>query len=133
LGLENIIFTLLFIAGSGLFFVNAKKIRRNILLGKDIDRSDRKSDRWKIMTLVALGQKKMFSRPIPALLHLFVYIGFVLINIEVAEMFVDGIFGTHRFLSLLNFEGFLFYNFLIGFFDVLAFFVTFGCAIFLIR
>lgn len=133
MGISNIIFILLLVAGSGLFFFNAKKIRRNILLGRDTDRSDRKPERWRIMTLVALGQKKMFARPIPALLHLFVYIGFVLINIEVLEMFIDGTFGTHRFLSLLNSESFRFYNFLIGFFEVLAFFVTLGCLIFLIR
>jgi len=116
-----------------LFFLNAKKIRRNILLGKDVNRSDNKAARWKLMSLVALGQKKMFERPIPALLHLFVYVGFVLINIEVAEMFIDGIFGTHRFLSILNFETFHFYNFLIGFFEILAFLVTLGCILFLIR
>jgi heterodisulfide reductase subunit C len=133
MGIPNIIFILLLIAGAGLFVRNAKRIRRNILLGKDVNRSDNKSGRWKIMTLVALGQKKMFARPIPALLHLFVYVGFVLINIEVLEMFIDGISGTHRFLSILNFEFFHFYNFLIGFFEVLAFLVTFGCAVFLIR
>ena len=133
MGISNIIFLLLLSAGTGLFVVNAKKIRRNILLGKDLDRSDKLSERWKIMTLVALGQKKMFARPIPALLHIFVYVGFVLINIEVLEMFIDGIFGTHRFLSILNFESFHFYNFLIGFFEVLAFLVTFGCAVFFIR
>ncbi|MFI5164898.1 MAG: Fe-S oxidoreductase, partial [Bacteroidia bacterium] len=85
MGISNIIFILLLLAGVALFIFNAKKIRRNILLGKDIDRSDKKSERWKIMTLVALGQKKMFARPIPALLHLFVYVGFILINIEVLE------------------------------------------------
>ncbi|HEY4798991.1 MAG TPA: (Fe-S)-binding protein, partial [Bacteroidia bacterium] len=131
--ISNIIFILIFIAGVALFIINAKKVRRNILLGKDIDRSDKKSERWKIMTLVALGQKKMFQRPLPALLHIFVYVGFVLINIEVIEMIVDGSFGTHRFLSFLNFDGFHLYNFLIGFFEVLAFLVTFGCAVFLIR
>src|ERR1035437_10083467 len=133
MGISNIIFILLLAAGSGLFVLNARKLRRNILLGKDIDRKDRKPERWKIMALVALGQKKMFARPIPALLHLFVYAGFVLINIEVFEMFIDGIFGTHRFLSILNFDFFHFYNFLIGFFEVLAFLVTFGCAVFFIR
>src|ERR1035437_5664441 len=133
MGISNVIFVLLLIAGAGLFIFNAKKIRRNILLGKEVDRSDRKPERWKIMTLVALGQKKMFTRPIPALLHLFVYVGFVLINIEVLEMFIDGLFGTHRFLSILNFDFFHFYNFLIGFFEVLSFLVTFGCAVFFIR
>lgn len=133
MGISNIIFILLLIAGAGLFIFNAKKIRRNILLGKDIDRSDRKPERWKIMTLVALGQKKMFQRPLPALLHLFVYVGFVLINIEVLEMFADGTLGTHRFLSFLNFDGFHLYNLMIGSFEMLAFLVTFGCAVFLIR
>lgn len=85
------------------------------------------------MTLVALGQKKMFQRPIPALLHLFVYVGFVLINIEVLEMFIDGTFGTHRIFSFLNIGNFHLYNYMIGSFEVLAFLVTLGCAIFLIR
>src|ERR1041384_4586443 len=99
MGLSNIIFILVFLLGIGLFVRNARRIRRNILLGRDVNRSDRKPQRWKIMTLVALGQKKMFARPIPALLHLFVYVGFVLINIEVLEMFIDGAFGTHRIFS----------------------------------
>lgn len=133
MNVSNIIFTLLLLAGSGLFIFNARKIRRNILLGRDTNCSDRKSERWKIMTLVALGQKKMFSRPIPALLHLFVYVGFVLINVEVLEMFIDGIFGTHRFLSFLNFESIRLYDFMIGSFEVLAFLVTLGCALFLVR
>ena len=133
MGISNIIFILLLIAGVGLFIKNARKIRRNILLGKDVNRSDKKSERWKIMTLVALGQKKMFQRPLPALLHLFVYVGFVLINIEVLEMFIDGTFGTHRFLSFLNFENFHIYNMMIGSFEVFAFLVTFGCVAFLIR
>src|SRR5438132_4266811 len=126
MGITNVIFLVLAAGSTFLFVRNIRRVRRNILLGKNIDRSDNKSERWKIMTLVALGQKKMFSRPIPALLHLFVYVGFVLINIEVLEMFIDGAFGTHRFLSILNFYGFHFYNFLIGFFEVLAFLVTLG-------
>jgi len=134
MGISNIIFILLFSAGLFLFVRNARRVRRNILLGKDIDRSDNKKERWKIMTLVALGQKKMFSRPFPALMHLFVYVGFVLINIEVLEMIIDGAFGTHRFFSFLNFfEGFPLYNIMIGGFEILAFLVTFGCLIFLIR
>ncbi|MFI5164557.1 MAG: Fe-S oxidoreductase, partial [Bacteroidia bacterium] len=105
MGISNIIFLLLLAAGAGLFIFNARKIRRNILLGKEIDRSDKRPERWRTMLLVAFGQKKMFQRPVPALLHLFVYVGFVLINIEVLEMFIDGAFGTHRFLSVLNFNG----------------------------
>ncbi len=134
MGVSNIIFILVFLGGVGLFVRNARRIRRNILLGRDVDRTDRKSDRWKIMTLVALGQKKMFQRPLPALLHLFVYVGFVLINFEVLEMFIDGATGTHRvFSSFLNFDGFRLYDGMIGTFEVLAFLVTFGCAVFLIR
>ena len=74
MGISNIIFILLLIAGISLFIINAKKIRRNILLGKPVTRNDNKAERWKLMTLVALGQKKMFQRPVPALLHIFVYI-----------------------------------------------------------
>ena len=133
MGVSNYIFILLSLISIFFFARNLRRLRRNILLGKDTDRSDRKGERWKIMTLVALGQKKMFSRPFPALMHLFVYVGFVLINIEVIEMLVDGAAGTHRFLSFLNFEGFQLYDIMIGTFEILAFLVTFGCVIFLIR
>ncbi len=133
MSVSSIIFLLLFISASALFIRNIRRVRRNILLGKDEVRNDRKGERWKIMTLVALGQKKMFKRPLPAILHLFVYVGFVLINIEVLEMFIDGAFGTHRVLSFLNFEGFPLYTYMIGSFEIFAFLVTFGCAVFLIR
>lgn len=119
------IFCILLIGASALFYINIKKVRRNILLGKDVEV---KGD-LKTMLRVAFGQSKMATRPIPFILHLFVYVGFVLINIEVLEMFVDGVFQTHRAFSFLG----GFYNFLIGFFEVLAFLVTFGCAVFLIR
>ena len=127
--IANIIFIILFAAAVYLFTRNVRKVIRNINLGKAVDRSDNQPQRWKTMALVALGQSKMATRPIAGILHIFVYVGFVLINIEVAEMFVDGIFGTHRFLSFMG----DFYNFLIGFFEILAFLVTFGCAVFLIR
>ena len=71
--ISSIIFIILSICGFGFFAWNALKIRQNILLGRDLDRTDKKSQRWKIMTLVALGQKKMFARPIPALLHFALY------------------------------------------------------------
>jgi heterodisulfide reductase subunit C len=133
MGISNIIFILLLVVAIVLFTIHVKKIRRNILLGKPTDRNDRKADRWKLTALVALGQKKMFQRPLPAVLHLFVYIGFVLINIEVLEMCIDGMLGTHRFLSFLNFSGIRLYDILIGSFEVLAFLVTIGCLLFLIR
>jgi heterodisulfide reductase subunit C len=131
--ISRIVFILISIGAIALFTINVRKVRRNILLGRDVDRSDKKGERWKIMALVALGQKKMFQRPLPALLHLFVYVGFVLINIEVIEMLIDGAFGTHRFLSFLNFEGFRLYDFLVSFFEILAALVTLGCIVFLTR
>jgi ferredoxin len=127
--ISSVLFILLLIAGIALFTLNVRKVIRNIRLGKELDRTDHAPERWRIMTRVALGQSKMVTRPIPAILHIFVYVGFVIINIEVIEMFVDGIFGTHRFLS---FTGRL-YSFLIASFEVLAFLVTLGCVIFLIR
>ncbi|MFI5149102.1 MAG: 4Fe-4S dicluster domain-containing protein [Bacteroidia bacterium] len=129
MGIQNVIFLLLLIGAIALFTRNVRKVIRNIRLGKDTDRSDNPPERWKTMTLVALGQSKMLSRPIPAILHILVYIGFVLINIEVVEMLVDGSLGTHRFLSFLG----PLYGYLIAFFEILAFLVTFGCAMFLIR
>ena len=97
--IDNVLFLLLLIAGFGLFFKSLKEIYRNIKLGREINRTDHPSERWKVMAKVALGQSKMKKRPIAAILHLFVYVGFVIINIELIEIIVDGIFGTHRFLA----------------------------------
>jgi ferredoxin len=127
--LSSILFILLLGSGVVLFTFNVRKVMRNIRLGKELDRTDHPKERWSVMTRVALGQSKMVTRPIPAILHIFVYVGFVIINIEVVEMFVDGIFGTHRFLSFTG----PFYSFLIASFEILAFLVTFGCVVFLIR
>jgi heterodisulfide reductase subunit C len=129
--LPNIIFTVLFIAASGFFAYNVRKIIRNIKLGRDIDRTDRKNERWKIMTRVALGQSKMVKRPVAGLLHIFVYIGFIIINIEVIEIVIDGIFGTHRVLA--EYLPIKLYTFLIASFEILALLVFVGCAIFLVR
>lgn len=125
----QILFGVLLIASLILFFINAKKIYRNIKLGKSVNRFDRPSERLKTMLLVAFGQKKMFKRPIPALLHLFVYVGFCIINIEMLEIVIDGLFGTHRVFSFMG----GFYNFLIYSFELLAFSVLLGCVIFFIR
>lgn len=105
-------------------------IRRNILLGKDADYSDRSSERWKNVLLLAFGQKKMFRNPLVATLHLFVYVGFVIINIEVLEILIDGVFGTHRIFSEY---GGVIYPYLINAFEFLAVTVLIGCLIFLIR
>lgn len=112
------------------FSKKAKEIRRNILLGMDEDLTDNKPQRWKNMLLLAFGQKKMFKNPLVAVLHLFIYLGFVIINIEVLEIVLDGLLGTHRlFLSPLG----GFYTFLINCFEVLALTVLIGCVIFLAR
>ncbi|WP_306429471.1 hypothetical protein [Sphingobacterium sp. E70] len=95
----QLIFAVCFLGALFFFGKNAQQIYSNIKLGRDLDRSDRSSERWKTMFLVALGQKKMFKRIIPAILHLFVYLGFVIINIEMLEIIIDGLFGTHRVFS----------------------------------
>lgn len=127
--ISQLIFGILFVAAVVLFYKNASKIYRNIRLGKALDRSDRPGERLKTMLLVAFGQQKMFKRPIPALLHLFVYVGFCIINIEMLEIVIDGLFGTHRVLSVLG----GLYDFLIYAFEILAFLVLAGCVVFMIR
>lgn len=125
----QLIFTILLLAAGFLFYKNASKIYKNIKLGKPTNRSDRPTERFKLMLLVAFGQKKMFKRPIPALLHLLVYIGFCIINIEMLEIVIDGIFGTHRALAFMG----GFYDFLIYSFEILALFVLISCIVFLVR
>ena len=100
-------------------------------MGRDIDRSDRKRDRFKNMFRVALGQSKMVRRPTAGILHIILYLGFLIINIEVIEIVVDGIFGTHRFLSHIIPTSL--YNFMIGSFEILAILVLVSCIIFLVR
>lgn len=130
---KNMLAQFLFLALSGVatyfFAKNLGKIRRNILLGRDVDLSDNKALRWKTMLKVAFGQTKMAARPVPFILHFIVYAGFILINIEVLEILIDGIFGTHRALSFLG----SIYNMAIGFFEILAFGVLLACIVFLAR
>ncbi len=127
--ISNILFAILLVVGIGFFTKNVKKLIRNIKLGKDIDRSDNSSQRWKNMTNVALGQSKMVRRPVAGILHIIVYLGFIIINIEVIEIIIDGLFGTHRVFA---FAGGL-YSFLIGSFEILAFLVFISVIIFWIR
>lgn len=127
--LDNIFFALLLAAGVGYFTINVKKLIRNIKLGHDIDRSDNSSERWKNMTMVALGQSKMVKRPVAGFLHIIVYVGFVIINIEVIEIIIDGLFGTHRVLSFMG----GFYDVLIGSFEILAFLVLVAVIVFWVR
>ncbi len=128
--IAQLIFLLVLAAAIFLFSKNAGKIRRNILLGKDTNRSDHPILRWKTMAKVALGQSKMTKRPIAAILHLFIYAGFVIINIEVLEIMIDGLFGSHRVFSKPL--GSL-YGLLIGGFEILALLVLFSCIAFLAR
>ena len=122
----------LLIIGMTAFFLvrRIRRIRKNILLGRDTDLNDSKSVRWRTMLLVAFGQKKMFKRLIPAFLHLLIYIGFIVINLEVLEFILDGLFGTHRlFAPLLGH----FYTFSLNIFEFLAVGVIISCILFLWR
>ena len=115
---------------SYLLYKRVTQIKKSILLGRDVDRSDNSGQRLKTMLLVAFGQQKMFKRFIPAILHLFIYVGFVVINLEVLEFILDGFLGTHRL-----FAPYLggFYNVLMNMFEILAVLVLFSCVAFLIR
>ncbi len=125
-----IIFAALMLIGGGFFAMNVKKIRRNILLGRDVDRTDNRSERWKVMTLVALGQQKMFKKPLPAFLHLCLYVAFVITQIELIEIFADGLSGNHRlFMSSLG----GFYTFMISFIEILSILAFVATFIFLAR
>ncbi len=127
--LDNIFFAILLIIGFGYFTINIKKIIRNIKLGAAVNRSDNSSARWKNMAMIALGQSKMVKRPIAGVFHIIVYIGFVIINLELLEIVIDGLFGTHRIFSFMG----SFYSFLIGSFEVLAFLVLVAVIVFWIR
>ncbi len=115
--LKIILFSLLVIVGFGFFGYNIWKVRSNILLGRDVNRSDNFWTRLKLMTLVAFGQKKMFSKPIPAFLHLALYLAFVITQIELIEILADGLSGGHRSLRA-SLGGF--YTFMISFIEILS-------------
>jgi len=127
--IPNILFAIALVIGIGFFVRNVKKLIRNIKLGKDVDVSNNKSERWRNMTRIALGQGKMVTRPVAGILHVIVYLGFIIINIEVLEILIDGLFGTHRVFKSLG----TFYGILIGSFEVLAVLVLVSVIIFWIR
>jgi heterodisulfide reductase subunit C len=129
MGLVNLLFAIILILGFGFFTINIRKIIRNINLGQEVNRSDNPSLRWKNMAMIALGQSKMVKRPIAGILHIVVYVGFIIINIELLEIIIDGLFGTHRIFSGLG----SLYNFLIGSFEILAILVLVAVVIFYIR
>ena len=128
--LDNVLFTTALILSISLFTYNFKRILSNIRLGRDENRSDNPRLRLNNMLRVAFGQSKMIRRPIAGILHLIVYVGFIIINIELLEIIIDGIFGSHRIFSSFFPK---FYNFIIGSFEVLALLVLISVIIFWIR
>ncbi|MBZ9650405.1 (Fe-S)-binding protein [Psychroflexus montanilacus] len=127
--LPQVLFTLVLIGAIIFFAKNVSSLKRNINLGRDVDRTDQKDKRFKKMMRVALGQSKMVARPIAGILHIIVYVGFVIINIEVLEIIIDGVAGTHRIFGFLG----PVYDVLIASFEVLAFLVLVSVIVFWIR
>ncbi|MCE3259230.1 MAG: Fe-S oxidoreductase [Bacteroidetes bacterium] len=128
--ISSVIFSILLVGASVLFTINVRKIRRNILLGRDISLNDNKGERWKTMLLVAFGQQKMFQRPIPAILHLFLYAAFIITQIELLEIIWDGVTGSHRaFRPALG----GFYTFMVSFIEILSVLAFIGTIAFLSR
>ena len=128
--LPNIVFSLLLIVSISIFVINIRKMISNIKLGKSIERNDRLKERFIKMFYIAFGQSKMIKRPLVGILHLIVYLGFIVINIELIEIIIDGILGTHRVFS--SYLG-VFYNILIGIFEIFAFLVLISVIVFWIR
>ncbi len=128
--IQQILFTIIAFIAIWLFAKKGREIRGNILLGKDEDYSDHPPERWRQVLLIALGQKKMFRKPLVAVLHFMIYAGFIIINIEVLEIFLDGLFGTHRIFSKAMGVTYLG---LINSFEFLAVAVLISCIAFLAR
>lgn len=131
MAIGSILFIIFLGAAFFLFYRSIRKIRRNILLGRDVERTDNPSLRWKTTLRVALGQSKMVVRPVAGFLHILVYAGFVIINIEILEIIIDGVFGTHRIFS--SWIGVDAYRFFINCFEILALLVLLACVVFLLR
>ncbi|MEO5601108.1 MAG: (Fe-S)-binding protein [Cyclobacteriaceae bacterium] len=128
--IEQIAFILVLLAAGYFIGKRVSRIRKNIRLGKDIEIRDNPAKRLRNLLLIAFGQQKMFKRPIPAILHLFVYLGFLVINLEVLEFVIDGISGTHRIFS--PYLG-SFYSILMNIFEFMAVAVLISCVFFLLR
>src|SRR6187551_3556074 len=128
--MQQILFGLVAGAAILLFSRKLRELIQNVNLGRPEDFGDRQGERWKNVFLLAFGQKKMFKKPLVAVMHFVIYAGFIIINIEVLEIVLDGIFGTHRLFA--NPLG-GFYTFVINFFEILAIGVLLACVIFLIR
>jgi len=127
--IPNILFLVVLALGIGYFTKNIRKIIRNVKLGREVDNSDHKKERWGNVVRIALGQSKMVVRPFAGFLHIIVYVGFIVINIEVLEIIIDGIFGTHRIFAFLG----PVYDILIASFEILALLVLVGVILFWTR
>ncbi|MBZ9729664.1 4Fe-4S dicluster domain-containing protein [Salegentibacter sp. JZCK2] len=127
--IAQVLFLIALVVGIGFFIRNIRRLLRNIKLGKEVDRNDNKGERFAKMARIAFGQSKMVKKPVSGLLHVIVYVGFIIINIEVLEIIIDGLFGTHRVLSFMG----GFYDILIASFEVLALLVLIGVIVFWIR
>jgi heterodisulfide reductase subunit C len=127
--LPNILFLIALVLGIGYFTKNIRKIIRNIKLGRKVDTPDKKKERWKNVFRIALGQSKMTVRPISGFMHIIVYLGFIIINIEVLEIMIDGLLGTHRIFSFFG----VIYDYLIASFEILALLVLVAVIVFWLR
>ena len=127
---SSVFFGFIFISAISFFVFNCKKILRNINIGRDINRSDNKKQRFFKMLRLAFGQSKMLDKPFVGFLHLVVYVAFVLINIELIEIVIDGFLNKHRVLA--PYLG-GFYNFLTAFFEILALLVIISVVVFWVR
>ncbi|NAS12349.1 (Fe-S)-binding protein [Poritiphilus flavus] len=127
--LQNILFAIALVLGIAFFTRNVRRLARNIKLGKEVDLSDNASTRWRNMAMIALGQSKMVVRPVAGIMHVIVYLGFIIINIEVLEIIIDGLLGTHRVFAFMG----GFYDFLIASFEVLALLVIVAVIVFWLR
>ena len=128
---SSLIFSIIFFGSCFLFYRNINIIIRNIYLGKDPGKFEQSKERWKQVFFIAFGQKKMFKKPLVAILHLVVYLGFVIINIEIIEIILDGILNTHRILFSPKWANV--YRFLINSFELCAVLVLTSVIVFLIR
>lgn len=128
--IQQILFIIIISGAIWFFSKNVKNIKRNILLGRDVELSDNKAERWKRVLLLAFGQKKMFKYPLVAVMHFVIYAGFIIINLEILEIILDGIFGTHRLFAPALGPA---YSWLINAFEILAFGVLTACVIFFLR
>ena len=127
--ISNVIFVIILIATILFFYRNVRIIARNIKLGRDVEIKNNKAKRWKLMFKVAIGQSKMVTRPIAGILHILIYVGFIIVNIEMLEIVIDGITGTHRLFAFFG----PVYNILVSSFEFFAVGVVIACIIFLIR